>query len=219
MADLFFYGTLCHVPLLETVLGRPRDQIDLSGAALPDQRAVWAAGQAFAILKPEKGATTAGRLARGLSAEDVERLGYFLGWTGCGMRELPVLTGGISVMIQVFSPSPGRWEAGKNWDHQDWAARFAAIATRAAAEIMAWYGRMPADEIRDRIQPIYRRAAAWVSARERSARSGLNAGDVIVHGHRRPYLNFFAVEEMDLQFRRFDGSLSDVVNRGALIVE
>ena len=218
MADLFFYGTLCHVPLLETVLGRPRDQIDLAGAALPDHCAVWAAGEAFAILQPEKGATTTGLLARGLSTEDVERLRYYEGSTVFDLRALPVRTGETSVMAQVFFPSPGRWDAGKKWDYQDWVARFGAINTRAATEIMTWYGRMPADDILVRFESIYRRAAAWVSARERSAQSGLNVNDVVVHDHRRPYLNFFAVEEMDLQYRRFDGSLSNVVNRGALIV-
>jgi len=35
MADLFFYGTLCHVPLLERVLGRPAAEIALSPAVLP----------------------------------------------------------------------------------------------------------------------------------------------------------------------------------------
>ena len=35
---------------------------------------------------------------------------------------------------------------------------------------------------------------------------------------RQPYARFFAVEEYDLRFRRFDGSLSDSVNRAAFVM-
>ncbi len=35
MTSLFFYGTLRHVPLLEIVLGRPADHIDMLVARLP----------------------------------------------------------------------------------------------------------------------------------------------------------------------------------------
>ncbi|MFD1808573.1 gamma-glutamylcyclotransferase family protein [Gemmobacter lanyuensis] len=40
MTDLFFYGTLCHLPLLETVLARP---VDVEPATLPGHRVQWSA--------------------------------------------------------------------------------------------------------------------------------------------------------------------------------
>jgi ADP-ribose pyrophosphatase len=42
-------------------------------------------------------------------------------------------------------------------------------------------------------------------------------GDVQVLAKRRPYTGFFAVEEYDLRFRRFDGGMSDVVSRTAFV--
>jgi ADP-ribose pyrophosphatase len=43
------------------------------------------------------------------------------------------------------------------------------------------------------------------------------AGDVTVARKATPYARFFAVEEYDLQFRRFDGTQSPVVNRAVFI--
>lgn len=43
------------------------------------------------------------------------------------------------------------------------------------------------------------------------------AGDVQIDTRTEPYARFFAVEEQDLRFRRFDGTLSDPVNRAAFV--
>jgi ADP-ribose pyrophosphatase len=42
-------------------------------------------------------------------------------------------------------------------------------------------------------------------------------GDVLVVAKRRPYAGFFGVEEYDLRFRRFDGTMSTEVSRTAFI--
>ena len=218
MADLFFYGTLCHLPLLEVVLGRSRKDMDLAEAQLPDHAAVWAAGEAFPIIRNRPGMMANGILARGLTDTDVDRLRYYEGSFDYDLRTVPVITAGQSVMAQVFFATSGRWEDGEDWNIQDWARRYGAINTRAASEIMAWYGRMPSQDILNRFHSINRRAAAWVDAQKRAPEQSFDPNDVVVHDHRRPYLNFFAVEEMDLQFRHFDGSMSGIVNRGVLIV-
>ena len=41
MTDIFFYGTLCHLPLLHHVLGR--DVVEVP-AVVADHRVVWAEG-------------------------------------------------------------------------------------------------------------------------------------------------------------------------------
>ena len=43
------------------------------------------------------------------------------------------------------------------------------------------------------------------------------AGDVQVQTRSEPYTGFFAIEEQDLRFRRFDGSLSAPVHRAAFV--
>lgn len=42
-------------------------------------------------------------------------------------------------------------------------------------------------------------------------------GDVAVDTRSQPYARFFAIEEQDLRFRRFDGEMSQPVNRAAFV--
>lgn len=61
---------------------------------------------------------------------------------------------------------------------------------------------------------IRARAARAAPAEERRK---VSAGDVEVATRAEPYARFFAVEEQDLRFRRFDGQLSQPVNRAAFV--
>ena len=61
---------------------------------------------------------------------------------------------------------------------------------------------------------IRARAARAAPAEERRK---VAAGDVEVATRAEPYARFFAVEEQDLRFRRFDGQLSQPVNRAAFV--
>ena len=45
--DFFFYGTLCHAPLLQLVLGRA---VATETALLPDHAVFWADGGAFPLI-------------------------------------------------------------------------------------------------------------------------------------------------------------------------
>ncbi len=44
-----------------------------------------------------------------------------------------------------------------------------------------------------------------------------SGGDIDTKRASRPYSNFFTLEEHDLSFRRFDGSMSQVVNRAGFV--
>ena len=216
MADLFFYGTLCHLPLLRAVLGR--EEVATCDARLADHRAAWVAGESFPMLHPAPGESAPGLLARDLSEEDVARLCFYEGGFHLDPAPVTVETGTGAVGAAVFRADPGA-QPGAPWSLPAWEDRWAAIALAAAREIMAWYGRRPAAEMAARFTPIAIRANARVAAAQRPADPVRDLSrDVIVQEHKRPYMNFFAVEEMDLQYRRHDGGMSPVVNRGALMV-
>ena len=51
MTDLFFYGSLRHVPLLESVLGRPADELDILSAHLPDHGVFEVQDEPFPMIK------------------------------------------------------------------------------------------------------------------------------------------------------------------------
>ena len=74
MSDLFFYGTLRHVPLLELVLGRPADHINLTQAELHGYGAYAVKDQIFPMVDKGEGRVTHGLLVQGLTPEDIDRL-------------------------------------------------------------------------------------------------------------------------------------------------
>ena len=217
--SLFFYGTLCHLPLLETVLGRYADALDVVAAQLSDHAVYWAKDERFPLIMAEPGGTAHGLLLRGLSDADVARLSHYEGGFLYDLRACTVQTDDGLWTADVFFPEPGQWQAGAPWSLADWKATEAAISVRAAEEIMAWLDRMSAHDIAERFGPINNRAASYVATQAFPPDPKRDvARDVVVHKRHRPYLNFFAVEELDLQYRRHDGALSPPLNRAALFV-
>ena len=95
----------------------------------------------------------------------------------------------------------------------------APCAPELAEDIMALYGRVAADEVAVRLGPMAVRAAsrARVSSAPTDLRRPCRAGDVVVADRRQPYARFFAVEEFDVAWRRFDGAMSASVTRAAFI--
>ena len=61
----------------------------------------------------------------------------------------------------------------------------------------------------------HRKRAAQATPSQLRRRPG--QGDVVVNSEAEPYAAFFAVEEQDLRFRRFDGSMSDPIHRAAFV--
>ena len=90
MTDLFFYGTLCHAPLLAAVLGRVAE---VEPASLPGHEVLWSADGPWPVIRAAVGASAEGVLLRGASAEDVARLDFYEGGFGYGARELPLPQG------------------------------------------------------------------------------------------------------------------------------
>lgn len=217
MSEVFFHGTLCHVPLLEQVLGRPWDALDMVRAELRDFAVFEAKDQPFALLQATPGGTAAGVLARGLDDKDVARLEFYRAAFGFDRHPVTVHPeGGGATGAVAFSAGAHMWQAGAAWSQDQWQDRWGAICLRAATEMMAHFGHLSAQDVARRLPGIRIRAAAWVAAQARPGDGDHDlARDVVVHAHHRRYSNFFAAEEMDLQYRRYDGRLSPVLNRGA----
>lgn len=220
MADLFFYGTLCHLPLLEQVLGRPRQQMSVHPARLPDHASFWVKGQNFPMISEHPGSSVDGLLVRGLSEADVAALNYYEGGFLYDLKPVSVRLGsGEVASAEVYFPNPDQWLEGAPWDLEDWVAQWGAIVTEAAKEIMAYQGRVAAETVANRAYPILVRAAAQLEARKRPVAAGRDlTKDVIVRQHDYAHLGFFGMQEIDLQHRRFDGSMGPVINRSALMV-
>lgn len=213
---MFFYGTLRHAPLLAIVLGRSADDIDMIAAELPGHAVYAVKGQPFPMILPAPGASAPGLLVRGLSESDFARLVYYEGGFDYTLIERDLRTDrGEIAQAQVFFPDPGLWEPAGPWSLAEWEQAWAAMSLYAAREVMAFYGRRSAAEVALSFPSVRQRAAARLAAEQRAAPQ--QDRDVIVKAHRHAYQNYFGLDEMELQHRRNDGSLTPVLSRSALM--
>lgn len=217
MAPLFFFGTLCHLPLLRVVLGR---DAEVMPAELADFSVSWVKGQAFPMIEPRVGAAAKGVVVHRLDSNDMARLDFYTGSFTVEKRHLQVLTAAGAENATVFFPDTSVWTPGRPWILKDWAAVWADTVVAATGDVMALYGSADLTAIAARRGAMLVRGAARVRAAipgPASLRRTVQNGDIEVAKRHYPYANFFGVEEYDLQFRRFDGTMSPVINRATFI--
>lgn len=216
--DFFFYGTLCHQPLLRAVLGR-----DVAGvpARLKGWRAHWAHAKPHPMLVEDTAAELVGVLVRGLTQADQDRLDFYEGGFDFLIRRQVVQTAAGPVEAQVYFTAPGVYSPAAPWSLEEWSRRFGAEVTATAGDVMRLYDLVPAEDVLARYAMMLVRGASRVRAAQDAAPARLRRSpgpdDVQVEIFRQPYARFFAVEEYDLRFRRFDGTMSDAINRAAFI--
>ncbi|MCX7644942.1 MAG: NUDIX domain-containing protein [Rhodobacteraceae bacterium] len=214
---VFLHGMLCHAPLLRAVAGA-----DLTGrpARLPGHRVVCAPDGPVAVIRPEPGAVAEGLLVRDVGDEILRRLDFHAAVLGWRPGTCIVETAGGRETARVHLPErmPA---AGAPWRLEDWAGRWGALAVAAAEEVMAVCASRAAGAIRRRYPQILVRAASRLRAGAGPApvtrRRCAGPADVSVSRWRQPYARYFALEEADLRFRRFDGTMSGEVTRAVFV--
>ena len=212
----FFFGTLCHAPLLAAVLGREAEALP---ARLPDHAVYWAKGQAFPVIRPEPGAEAEGVVVEGLGSEEAARLHFYEAGFGYAAESRSVETAAGAVSAQVYLPQRDI-PCGEPWSLARWVESWGGIVTEAAGEVMALQGHRAPEAIFARYHQILVRAASRLRARPggpTTLRRRAAPEDVRLETWRQPYARFFALEEFALSFRRFDGSMSEVVPREVFI--
>lgn len=223
MNSLFFYGTLCHRPLLDLVLGG-ESTCRISPAVLPGHVANWVKNQSFPMISEgDASALLRGLLVQDLSDQDVARLNFYEGGFDYALEDVTVRTepDGKEVQTQVYFPTPGLWTPGAIWNLSDWEAKYGAMTVEAAKEVMEGFGQVTPDEIARRFPMIRTRASSRVRARTEPApttlRADYGAQDIHVNRSARPYTKFFTLEEQELSFRKYSGEMSEVVDRAAFV--
>lgn len=212
MTDIFLYGTLLDNDLRALVLG----EATTPRPALVQGHAVrWAEGQDFPLLVAEPGSLAQGAV---VSASDaaLERMDFYEGGFGYELREVPLDGGGYA---HAWFAQDGLWQVGAHWSLTDWQDQWGPLVREAAREVMDYMGRYSAEEVLRFWHMVRVRASARVAAARRvvPSLSGMTRGDVALDALHRPYTNFFAMEEYDLRFRRFDGTFSQTINRGVFV--
>jgi len=214
MSKAFLAAALCHDPLLVTVLDR---MIALQPATLSDYAVLWAADYPSGWLSARSGARAEGMLALDLSAGDQARLDYFHAAFGLFPEQAEVTSGGVAMSCRIWVPDTPR--TGAAWNADAWQSDWAGLVTATSGDIVALYGQRPAAELRARLQPMLVRGASRLRATGAPAtlRRRAQPQDVAVTARDQPYTGFFSVEEYDLQFRRFDTTMSAVLNRAVFV--
>ena len=217
VSTLFFFGTLCHLPLLRIVLGR---DADTEPAKLQNFAVSWVQGQAFPMIEPKPCAVAVGVVVRDLRHADLARLDFYTGSFSVQKQVVSVDVQAGPVQATVYFPDTSQWTPGHAWQIADWAAVWAPTVVATAGDVMALFGREDTSRIAARRGAMLVRGAARVRATAptpATLRRTMHSGDVVVEKRSYPYAHFFSVEEYDLRFRQFDGTMSPVINRAAFI--
>ncbi len=192
----------------------------VSPAQLAGHAVCWADGQSFPILTRQSKETAQGVLTEPLTDEDAARLDFYEGGFDYGIRDVTVEAGGKPVPARVYMPGQKQWQPGARWDLAAWRALWGDVVTQTARDFMALYGQRDPGEILARYPQMLVRGASALRAGAggpATLRRAAGQGDVTVARRTQPYAHFFSVEEYDLNFRRFDGSFSDTVNRAVFV--
>lgn len=215
MKNIFFYGTLRHAPHLAAVLGRLAETVP---AQMADHALLRAAGGSWPVLQPAPGQSAEGLLLRGASDEDLARINFYEAIFGWLPQDVVVYVDGAAISAQAWLP-PGMIKTDAPWSLEHWVSRHAAVVVATAGDVMALMGQRSPAEIGPRYRLMQVRGASRLRARDWPAtrRRAAVAADVVVARRMQPYAHYFAVEEYDLQFRRFDGGMSETINRAVFL--
>lgn len=217
MKQMFFYGTLCHLPLLEVVLNRSVSESEIRYSKLPDHAVYWAKDQIFPLIKKEEGSVAEG-ISFDASPEDVARLNYYEGGFHYDLHLVTPI--GEASPVEVFFPRLGQWQKGAPWSLDEFVEQYGGVTMDAAAEVAELFGQIDADEVARRLPMLRARADKIVSVQKPPPsvlRHGFGQADVSLLNHDRAYDSFFALDDLDLTHRRFDGTISTPLRRSVFV--
>lgn len=220
MPEYFLFGTLCHPPLLQAVLGCA--DVTARPASLPGHAVHWVRGANWPVMLPRAGSQTEGLLLA-VDAEGAARLDLYERAFGYSPARVVVQqrAGGETAAL-AYMPPPGS-TPGAPWSLADWVGRWGAVCVATVPEVMrlAASGATP-EAMWARYPMLLARSASRLRAQHDPAPARLRRkpgpDDVATLALDVPYENFFAVEEAGLRFRRFDGRMSQPVLRASFIM-
>ncbi|MEY8098623.1 NUDIX domain-containing protein [Falsihalocynthiibacter sp. S25ZX9] len=213
MTALFLYGSLRHDPLLEVVLGNetlPENQ----PASLQDHCVYWAKDAGYPCLLPAAGLTAQGVVLPNPTEQMQARMDFYEACFDYEVHRV-TLTDGQEALIYL---PPQVIEAGPQWSLADWQTVWGPISVEAAREVMAAFGREVPKEVGKRFGVIRARAASKLRAQSAPSTNRFSTTDVTIIAQNRAYDHFFALDDVRLTHRRFDGDVSPEIERAIFVM-
>ncbi|MFP7572089.1 NUDIX domain-containing protein [Marivita sp. S2033] len=223
MTALFFYGTLCHVPLLEAVVGAAPGALDarLSTAVLPGHLVSWVKNEAYPMIEAVPGCDATGVLFSDVTEDEEARLSYYEGAFSYHLSEVLVRSDDSERTALCYYPMSAKETRGADWVLADWVRVWGEMAVSAAKDVMARRGRYDAETAAGLRPFLMARHWSRMLARDTPTPASLrytpDPGDVTVHERLPGFRGFFELAEFRLDHRRFDGTRSPVVTREAFL--
>lgn len=214
MKNLFFYGTLRHLPLLEIVLGRPVATLDIADVALPGHAVMAVAEGPFPMILTAPGEQADGIIVRGLSPDEIARLTYYE--AGFDYDLLPV-TLADGQTAEVYFPTIGAWTPDGLWDLPAWVAKWGQATCFAATEVMNGFGTIPPAQVALWFERIRARAMSAVNAQSSRHGAGTLNGRVEILERSRPYSKFFALDDILFRHETFGGDMTEPLQRAVFV--
>ena len=217
--DLFLFGTLQHVPLLEAVSGDADVSSKMCKAVLSGYGVERVKGHVFPMLGTDADAEAEGVIVSDLDEAAFARLDYYEKVFGYDRADFTVLDEhGATRRVTAYLPEEGRWTPAEAWDLAGWVAKFGNITTTLAAqEVLADMASTTHVRMGQNYSQVMARAASRLRAQSEGSTGEMGRDDIQVLQARNGYSGFFKVEEMDLTFKQFDGGVSDPVNRAVFV--
>ena len=216
MEQVFLYGTLRHEGLLDIVLGSvPRER--MQPATLKGFAVSRADGHGFPLIEAKEGAEAVGILLKDVSEQERARLDHYE--LGFGYRLHEVDIDGQTAL--VYMPEEGLWQAAEPWSLEAWSASDWPHVRFSAREIMSYLGQVDASDLAWRFAMIGARAHSRNMAQTEPSptelRSDMSADAVEVLRRDVSHLGFFRSDTYKLRHPRFDGTMSDSMEREVFI--
>jgi nudix-type nucleoside diphosphatase (YffH/AdpP family) len=212
MADLFLHDPIGDMlaPVLGPCAVQPARPADLA-----DHAVRYHADRIRIALVAEPGAAAPGRLIAP-SAPALARLDFVMAAMGAA-RAGARTVGGEPAEAYLFATAAAERRA---WSAQAWSADWQAFLAEALEEVMGHFGRRPAETMPGLLHGIGFRAQARAMGPRGGApvrlRAGFGAADVEPVERTFAYARYLGIEDHRLRHRRFDGAMSEVLDRAVL---
>ena len=217
MTNVFLFGTLCWPFLLKQVVGQTCPKAE--PAVLDGFGVSCAKGHSFPTIQKKADDKAKGLLLRDCDEQVLLSLDHYESGFGYQLHPIHLETVSGSIPAQVYLP-PAEIEPGGPWVLKNWEREHGGLALEAALEVMALRGKMSASKMLQRYPMMLARAAARINARKNASprsSSDLTLTDIEIHSRRRPYTNFFAVEEAVISVPKFSGDKMRNLKRAGFV--
>ncbi|MDQ7070325.1 MAG: gamma-glutamylcyclotransferase [Rhodobacterales bacterium] len=220
MPNLFFYGTLRHLPLLSLVLGPRFDTVKTEAARLSGFKAIAVPDQSYPLLIEQIGAEVEGIVVQGLQVPDIARLDFYEGGFDFELCDVEVSTLNGPIACQVYRPTGVDGIEGAPWSFDHWAQKWALMSEFAAREAMGYFGHMSAAQLGQKFPMIRARATSRILAQNTvpmKQRRGFDAKAVENLGEDTNYVDYFLSKTIHLRHPVFSGGQGPELRREVFV--